>query len=78
MSNELTGYLHPAYAASLRDWGEPLMLPRSGGWLLAREVPGTSDRDAIGCYPLFTCRNWEQLGEDIAALDDSLVAVSLV
>jgi hypothetical protein len=78
MSEELTGYRHPAYAVSLREWGEPMMLPRSGGWLLAREVPGVSDRDAIGCYPIFTCRNWERLGEDMVALDESLVAVSLV
>jgi PAS domain-containing protein len=77
MSDELTGYLHPAYAASLADWGEPLLLPLSDGWLIVRDIPGTNERDAMGCYPVFNCRNWEQLDADFAALE-GLVAVSLV
>src|SRR5262249_23826555 len=78
MSGQVAGYLHPAYAASFLDWGQPLLLPRSGGWLLARSVPGTEDRDAIGCYPIFACPKWEALEADIASLEDGLVAVSLV
>ena len=78
MSNEMTGYLHPAYAASFCDWGQPLSLPRSGGWLVARTIPGTDARDAMGCYPIFACRCWEGLGEDISSLAQDFVAVSLV
>jgi hypothetical protein len=78
MNYQATGYLHPAYAASFRDWGEAILLPQSGGYLLAREVLGSGVRDGIGCYPIFTCRKWERLGEDIEALVGSLVAVSLV
>ena len=76
--NELTGYMHPAYVDSFRDWGEPVALPRSGGWLLSRTVPGSDARDAIGCYPVFSCQNWNRLGEDISSLGEDLVAVSLV
>ena len=36
----MTGYLHPRYAASLSEFGDPLHLPRSGGWLLKRPVGG--------------------------------------
>jgi hypothetical protein len=78
MSDRLTGYLHPDYAVSFSDWGSPLSLPQSGAWLLARDVPGTSDRDAVGCYPMFTCQNWSGLEGDIAALDENFLAVSLV
>ena len=72
-----TGYLHAQYAASLTEFGVPRWLPHSGGWLLEREVTGTH-RDAMGCYPLFACRDWSQLGVDLDALASSLVAVSLV
>jgi hypothetical protein len=78
MSDKVAGYLHPAYAASFCDWGRPVLLPQSGGWLLERKIPATSERDAIGCYPIFACRNRDRLDVDIAGLDHSLVAVSLV
>lgn len=72
------GYLHGAYAASLAQHGTRMMLPRSGGWILRREVSGFPYYDATGCYPLFACRNWRELATDLLELDDDLVTVSAV
>jgi hypothetical protein len=74
----MSGYLHQSYAESLREFGSPLALPCSGGWLLAREIPHTDSRDAMGCYPLFACHDWSQLNADLEELANDLVAVSLV
>jgi hypothetical protein len=73
-----TGYLHPQYAASLAQFGVPRELPHSGGWVLEREIPGASLRDAMGCYPLFVCQDWSQLADDLANLADELVCLSVV
>ncbi len=73
-----TGYLHPGYAASLAEFGVPRELPRSGGRVLERPIPGTGAWDAMGCYPVFTCRSWERLPADIAELSDRLVSLVLV
>ena len=73
-----TGYLHPLYADSLREFGEPVELPHCGGWVLKREIPGCAAFDAMGCYPLFACRDWRRLGEDLRDLEGSLVSVTLV
>jgi hypothetical protein len=72
------GYLHPDYAASLAEFGEPRLLPESGGWLLVRAIPKTDRRDAMGCYPLFCCANWSALESDLAGLREvvSLTAVA--
>jgi hypothetical protein len=43
-----TGYQSPEYVASLREFGRPLSLSRTDGFLLERAVPGTDDRDAMG------------------------------
>jgi len=74
----VTGYLHPGYAESLGEFGAPRGLPESGGWLLERPIPGSGDRDATGCYPLFTCQDWTRLGRDLDGLADRLVSVGLV
>jgi hypothetical protein len=73
-----TGYASPAYARALSGFGSPVALPRSGGSLLLRSIPGTPDADAIGPYPLFSCPRWEGLGEDIRDLAGTLVSVTLV
>ncbi len=73
-----TGYLHPGYAESLAEFGLPLALPRSGGHLLLRPIPGTDAHDAMGCYPLCCCRDWAGLRADLAELRDQLVSVTLV
>jgi hypothetical protein len=78
----MLGYATEEYARSLAEFGEPLELPRAGGWLLARELPGKSGpesyRDATGCYPLFTCADWGSLPADLTRLPEDVVAVSLV
>ena len=74
----LTGYLNPDYARSLAEFGQPRLLPHSGGWVLQRPVPGFPYWDAMGCYPLFTCRDWSRLGDDLPVLKEELVSLSLV
>lgn len=73
-----TGYLHAVYAASLAEFGAARELPRSGGWLLERGIPGCESRDAMGCYPLFACQHWEGLHADLDELAGNLVTVVLV
>jgi hypothetical protein len=74
----LTGYMHPQYPESLSEWGTPRELPRCGGWILERQIPGFPGWDAMGCYPLFMCRNWAQLAPDLNDLGDDLVSLALV
>ena len=74
----MSGYAHPAYAWSLQEFGCPRELPRCGGWVLERQVPGTSERDATGCYPLFACADWGRLREDLDAIGGSLLTLGLV
>ena len=72
------GYAHPDYARSLAEYGTPTALPRCGGWILERPVPGFAATDAMGCYPLFVCRDWSQLRVDIEGLGSRLVSLALV
>lgn len=74
----LGGYAHPGYANSLREFGEPVWLRHCDGWALARTIPGSNERDLIGCYPLFCCANWNGLEKDIAELRNSFVSIGLV
>ena len=64
------GYLSPEYVASQAECGQPLTLPRSGGWLLERRIPGSEAVDAMGPYPIFGCADWSALGR---SLDGRLV-----
>ena len=73
----MTGYLHPDYAESLSEFGTPLRLPRSGGWLLKRLIDGVQ-ADAMGTYPLFTCSNWKPLKDDLNQLGKSVVSAVVV
>jgi hypothetical protein len=63
---------------SLTEFGEPRGLPRSGGWLLERTISDYSDRDAIGCYPIFAASDWSAVGKDLANIGPRLVSVALV
>jgi len=74
----MTGYLHPKYGETLSEFGRPQVLPRSGGNLLVRNVANTDYQDAMGCYPLFCCEDWERLSDDLEELQDELVSVALV
>jgi len=72
------GYMHPLYAEALSEFGTPVALPSSGGWLLERRLPATGDLDAMGTYPLFCCADWNALRQDLDALCGRLVSVVLV
>jgi len=76
--DKLTGYSHPLYAASFTEFGIPCYLPTCSGWILERQIPDTSYRDAMGLYPLFFCDNWEYLTDDFETLGNQLVSISLV
>ncbi len=71
------GYLHPGYARSLDEFGRPRALLRSGAYVLERPIPGSTDRDAMGCYPLLCCADWRALPEDLRDLQD-LVSLTCV
>lgn len=71
------GYAHPAYIQSLSEFGRPLHLPRAGAWLLARQIPGSSELDAIGAYPYFACADYAALSAELGHLR-SLVSVGVV
>lgn len=74
----IAGYSHPGYARSLESLGKPRELPRCRGWILERHVADLPYRDAMGCYPLFSCQDWSQLHLDLEDLGDDLVCLSLV
>lgn len=73
-----TGYLHPRYAEALSEYGKPVHLPNSEGYVLQRNVPGHAALDAMGCYPLFACRNWSALATDLQEKSSTWVSLSLV
>lgn len=74
----MQGYGHPAYAASLAEFGTPRHLQRSNGWLLERPIEGGAGKDAMGCYPLFVCGEWSRLGADLEDIGKEIICVSLV
>ncbi len=74
----MLGYLHPDYAHSLAEFGRPLMLPRSQGWLLAQSIVDTPYVDASDCYPLFCCREWSALAADLRELRDEFVSLKII
>jgi len=74
----MTGYLHQDYANSLSEFGTPVYLPHSRGWILKRHIPGTFYHDAMGCYPIFMCRDWSRFHMDLAEIDERFVTLTLV
>jgi hypothetical protein len=74
----MIGYTHPQYAASLAEFGEPVPLPKSGGWVLKRPIRNSPYHDALSCYPLFKCKEWGHLSGDLEALGSKLVSLSVV
>lgn len=73
-----TGYLHYLYPYSLSEFGEPVELVASKGWILKRHISGSSEYDGMGCYPIFVCRDWSSLYLDLNDLGNQLVAISLI
>jgi hypothetical protein len=74
----MTGYLNPRYAESFSEFGVLRELPRCGGYVLQREIPGFAGHDGMGCYPLFACRDWSRLHADLDDLRHDLVTLALV
>lgn len=74
----MNGYSHPGYAASLAEFGNPRALRRSNGWVLERPIISTPYRDAMGCYPLFTCVDWSRLDLDLEELSSDLISIAIV
>jgi len=75
---EIAGYASSMYAEALGEFGHPFPLLYSGGWLLKRNTPILSYKDAMWTYPLFCCQDWNQLHVDLDELKGSLVSVSVV
>lgn len=78
VNDTIAGYLHAGYAKSLAEFGAPRPLPASGGWILERPIPGSNRRDAMGCYPLFSCQNWLRLTDDLEELHGRDVVLAVV
>ncbi len=74
----VTGYQHRSYADSLSEFGTVRELPLCGGWILDRTIAGTTYADAMGCYPIFCCRDWSKLGQDLDQIGDELVSITMV
>jgi hypothetical protein len=77
-SKNISGYQHPAYAESLSEFGKPVELPKCEGLFLQRSIPDFHLFDGMGCYPIFSCMDWEKLPLDMQDLKDNLVTLSLV
>ncbi len=75
---KFTGYLSAEYAEAFKEFGQPLFLEKAGGWLLKRAVPNTQYSDAMGLYPLFGCKNWQALDQDLQQIANQLVSLVLV
>jgi hypothetical protein len=74
----ISGYAHPLYAASFRSNSQAIELKQSGSWILKRKIIRTDHYDAMGCYPLFCCRNWPSLKQDFKALGKDIYTLSVV
>jgi Acetyltransferase (GNAT) domain len=72
------GYLHRDYAESFSETATPRELQQCGGWILERNIPSSHLIDAMGCYPMFVCRDWSGLPRDLSLLADRLVSLVLV
>lgn len=73
-----TGYIHAGYANSFQEFGVPIKLTQSQGWALKRQIAGTPYCDAMTCYPLLVCQNWDMLGADLDDLEGDLVSIAVV
>jgi len=71
-------YGHEGYAESLAEFGRPLLLRRSGAWLLVRDIPETQSQDAMGVYPFISCHDWRGLPDDMNDLGEALTSVVAV
>jgi hypothetical protein len=72
------GYASRAYAESLAEFGEVIDLPKSGGALLGQTILGSTERDLVGPYPLFSCQRWNELSADLQSLAKRFVCAYAV
>jgi hypothetical protein len=72
------GYQSEEYTKSFQEWGKPIKLDSSQGWIIQRKVPEKSLYDVMGCYPFMVCSDWEKIEEDLSRLENSLVSLTLV
>lgn len=72
------GYRSVEYASSLEEFGSPDYI-FAKGWILRRQIVGTSYHDAMGLYPIMCCEDWSKLPGDLNHMSDlglvSFVAV---
>jgi hypothetical protein len=75
-----SGYADPLYCESLDEFGKPRQMDHCGGSILVRNIPGSKHVDAIGPYPIFSCRDLDEIGEDLRILEkeSNIVSISLV
>lgn len=71
------GYLSAAYARALQQ-GEVSRLPHAHAWWIRRPIPGSTLFDGMSPYPLLCCGDWSRLGDDLAAMEGSIVSFAAV
>jgi len=71
-------YFGYQYANSLNDYGIPLFLPKSEGWILKRKILNSEYFDGMGLYPFFGCNDWLNLEQDFQNLSEEIICLSLV
>lgn len=74
----MSGYQTKHYAESLSDYGTPIYLPGSKGWILKQQIANTDLFDARGIYPVFSCEHPEKLNLDFRELGNQIISLSFV
>ena len=74
----MSGYKSKHYAQAFAHIGEIQHLSKSKSWVIERNIEDSQYSDVIGCYPLFSCSNWDKLSEDLQGFSNRAIAFSLV
>jgi hypothetical protein len=75
----MQGYHNELYSLSLKEFGDPFQLLRSGSWVIKRMIDNSSKFDLMGCYPLFFSTNWDKIQYDLESIDQGeIVTIFLV
>ena len=74
----MSGYTSSEYAHSLKSFGRPLHLVKSGSWVLERRINQTHFTDVMGCYPIMSCKDWFGLEHDLHMIQDDQVSFTAV
>lgn len=73
-----TGYGGRRYVETVAPPERIVEVPRCGGLLVRRPIPGSDRHDVANAYPLFRCADVGRLADDVASLDAGPVSVTLV